>query len=155
MTYYSWDEFITCGSYFTYKGIRYGRGTIFRFTSEFYQNAGKSYNPHHRKEQFDKIVVKDGKQMWHCGMFCPGYYYEDVIPDRDIWTIVQPVYYFEPKELVRQRLHDGSWIAYIWPQTLFYILCLIVSPIFQEWYLIWTVGLYVYLRTSYIKLSKP
>lgn len=155
MEYYPWDKFVTCGSYFTYKGIKYGRGTVFRFTADFYNRIGKSYNPHQRKEQFDKIVEKNGEETWHCGMYCPGDYYENIVPDRDIWKIVEPVFYFEPKELVKKRLKDGTWINYIWSETLFYVFCLLISPILQQWYLIWTIGLYAYLRIAYIKLSSP
>ena len=81
--------------------------------------------------------------------------YVDINPDRDIYAIVHPVYYYEPKELFLKRWHDGTWIDHIWPQTLFYVLCLLVSPVLKQWYLVWTLGTYLYLRTSYITLSSP
>jgi hypothetical protein len=146
---------VTHGSYFVYKGVRYGSKTIVRFNQQFYDAHQKRYEWNKRKEEFYTIATINGKEVWKCGPFGSGEKYENVDPDKDIYAIVEPYYYYEPRELVEERLRSGTWIVYIGWQTLFYILCLIVSPIFKEWYLIWTIGLFIYLRTSYIALSKP
>lgn len=156
MEYIPWAKFITNGDYFTYHGVKYGKGTKFQFESEYYQKALGKYMPRDRKETFNHFKTHNGKQIWCCG-FLDGVcdQYEAVDPDNDIKCITDPIYYLEQKELVNQRLNDGTWVNYIGMQTLFYLFCLLVSPLFNEWYLIWTIGLYVYLRTSYITLSKP
>lgn len=146
-------HYVTGCSYFTYKGVRYGEGTKIRFNQQFYDSRNKKHRCYEKVEILK--CIEDGGKVWHCGQHITYERYEDVVPDRDIYGIVKPYYYYVPKELVQERLRDGTWILYIWPQTLFYTLCLIVSPIFQEWYLIWTIGLYAYLRLSYIALSKP
>lgn len=155
MKYYPFSKFITSGSYFTYQGVRYGCDTKFRFTSEYYKKHGKKYDPYFRKERFQYVVSNNGEETWHCWACLPGEHYENIVPDRDVWKIVDPVYYLTPKELVKKRFKDGTWLDYIWAQTLFYVFCLVISPLFYEWYLIWTIGLYIYLRTSYITLSTP
>lgn len=165
------NGYVNHGSYFTYKGVRYGRGTKILFTEEFYKRIGEYIDPHktHNKwilfgwkfpyfkvfhsneRRGDKMVWKLNDPNW--AMFKPEEYI-DVDPERDIEKIVTPVWYMEPKELVKMRLQNGTWFAYVWKQTLVYALCLLISPLFQEWYLIWTIGLYAYLRLCYIELSK-
>lgn len=152
---FTWGGNVTGGSFFTYHGIRYGKGTQIRFNQQFYDTRNKPYSWSKRKEEFDSIVIEGGKSIWRCGICGIGERYADVVPDRDIYAIIKPYYYFEPKELVRTRLQNGTWINYVWKQTLFYVVCLLISPIFKEWYLIWTIGLYAYLRLCYIALSKP
>ena len=156
---------VTSGSYFTYKGVRYGMYTQVLFTDEFYKKmnevlvhnsaarCGWKY-PYFRT--FNSIVMKDGQKVWRFGEHLISHEYIDdnIDIERDIEKIITPVYYMEPKELVKKRIKNGSWINYILPQTLFYIACLIISLLLKEWYLIWTIGLYIYLRTSYITLSK-
>ena len=150
---------ITCGDYFVYKGVKYGRGTVIRFNREFYKRQGRSYDPfdvfHGRVEQFNYFTTVDGKKAWRCDMLNPGEVYVDVDPEKDIYAIVSPVYYYTPKELLKKRLKDGSWFGYIWSQTLFYIFCLLISPLFNQWYQIWIFGTYFYLRIAYITLSRP
>lgn len=154
---------VTSGSYFTYKGIRYGEYTKVLFKDDVYARVndkpehlpvrawGYKY-PYFRT--FRSIKQENGKQTWLLGQTLITKQYTDIVPDRDIEKIITPIYYYEPMELVKQRLKNGSWILYIWPQTLFYLACLLISPIFQQWYIIWTTGLYLYLRIAYIKLSK-
>lgn len=154
MVYHNLCSYITGGSFFTYKGVRYGKGTQIRFTEEFYKRIEKptQFSFSKRKDHFESITIENGKEIWH--VWNSGDL-KDVIPDRDIYNIVYPVYYYEPKELARQRLQNGTWFDYVWKQTLFYAACLLISPLFKEWYLIWTIGLYAYLRLCYIALSKP
>ena len=159
---------VTSGSYFTYNGVRYGQYTKILFTEEFYKRVGEYINPAKtmnkdiwagRKKPYFRTLVsiemEDGKQIWNFGKHgLIGHRYINIDPEQDIEKIVVPVYYLEPKELVKKRIKNGTWINYILPQTLFYAFCLLISPIFKEWYLIWTIGTYIYLRTSYITLSK-
>ena len=144
---------VTGGSYFTYKGVRYGECSRIRFKKEFYESRGMQPNP--KYITFYEIKQVDGHLVWQCGYHLMRLErHSDVVPDRDIEEIVTPIYYYEPKELVKKRLKNGSWIIYIWPQTLIYILCLIISPLFKEGYLMWTTGLLIYLRICYVALSK-
>lgn len=157
MQYYPWMKYVTKGDYFTYKGVKYGQKSIFILTENFYKQAtGKQYvYPNNLKQEFDRYVYKDGKKLWHCGWCCPGEYYEITDPDNQIKGVPYPVYYMEADELVHQRLRDGSWMDKIGFKTLCYLFLLLISPLFNQWYLVWTIGLYWYLRTSYIELSKP
>lgn len=160
---YLWGE-VTSGSYFTFKGVRYGEYTEVLFKEEFYKNVekfdGRKLHPRFWGYKypffrtFRYIEDVNGRKLWSFGRWLIAKKYYDIVPERDIEKIITPVYYMEPKELVKKRLKDGSWIMYIWPQTLFYLACLLISPIFKQWYIIWTMGLYLYLRTSYITLSK-
>lgn len=163
--------YVTSGSYFVYQGVRYGQYTQILFTEDFYKRVGEYIDPLKTNctaiwcgwkypyfKIFHSIEQRDGKMVWKLNkpkftMFKPKEYL-DIDPERDIEKIVTPVYYMEPKELVKKRLNDGTWINYIWPQTLFFVVCLLISPVLQQWYLIWTLGTYLYLRTSYITLSK-
>ena len=149
---------ITGGDYFVFKGERYGRGTKFRLNKRGYARNGitiEDWEVGKRKEEFYSLGIENGKQIWYCG-FAPAFVKKfEIDPETDIYGITNPVYYLTPDELMKQRLKDGSWMHYIGPQTLFYLFCLLVSPLFKEWYLIWTIGLYIYLRTSYITLRKP
>ena len=154
------NGYVTSGSYFTYKGVRYGQYTEVLFTEEFYKKVGEYKDSWiGRRQRYFRtlmsIKTENGEQVWNFGTHgMIGHKYIDIDPERDIERIIIPVYYMEPEELVKKRLKDGTWISYIWQETLFYVFCLLVSPIFKEWYLIWTIGLYAYLRISYIKLSK-
>ena len=148
---------VTSGSYFKYEGERYGQYTQVAFTKEGFKKHGLTY--YNRVLTFHSIEEdEDGKFVWKFCLpnFAPFYPHElhDFDWERDIEKIVTPVYYMTPRELVKSRLRDGTWIFYVWQQTLVYVLCLIISPIFQQWYLIWTMGLYLYLRLCYIELSK-
>lgn len=151
---------VTKGSYFSYKGEKYGQFTRIQLTHETYVRNGidqKTWAPH--MEVFNSIEEdENGNTVWYLNtpkfeMLTPTAYY-DLDPERDIEKIVTPVYYMKPRELAKERLRNGTWFLYIWQQTLIYIACLIISPIFNEWYLIWTMGLYLYLRLSYIELSR-
>lgn len=151
------DGVVTSGSYFTYEGVRYGQYTIVTFTKEGFKHHGLTY--YNRTLTFHSIERgEDGKLIWKFCVpnFAPYYPLElhDFDWGRDIEKIATPVYYMTPRELAKSRLRDGTWIFYVWQQTLVYVLCLIISPIFQQWYLIWTMGLYLYLRLCYIELSK-
>lgn len=148
---------VTSGSYFKLDGVRYGQYTKVMFTEEGFKRHGLIYN--NRILTFQSIEKdEDGNLIWKFCLpnFAPYYPKElhDFVWERDIKGIVAPVYYMTPRELVKSRLRDGTWIFYVWQQTLVYVLCLIISPIFQQWYLIWTMGLYLYLRLCYIELSK-
>lgn len=144
---------VTSGDYFTFRGVRYGRHTKLRFKKEVYERVGKV--PNKRYTTFYSIQNNNGETVWHCGKdwLCTEQH-ANIVPDRDIEVIITPVYYYTPKELVKHRFQDGTWFAYIWKQTLIYAVCLLVSPILQQWYLIWTTGLYLYLRLCYIELSR-
>lgn len=165
------NGYVTCGSYFTYKGIRYGRYTQILFTEEFYKRANEYIDPCSTRSWaimggykfpyfrvFHSVENKDGKEIWRLqrpkATDLKPTEYVDVDPERDIANIVKPVWYLEPKELVRMRLSNGTWMNYIGVQTLFFIICLLASLVTNQWYLVWTVGTYIYLRTSYITLSK-
>lgn len=155
-------RYITGCNYFVYKGVKYGKGTVFRFTHEFCcKHEGRSptdiYTQPSNPKTLLSLAHENGKIVWKIrnGGWQGEIRYDDIVPDRDIYCILEPVYYYVPKELAKQRWHDGTWVNYIWKQTLFYVLCLLVSPIFKEWYLVWTIGLYAYLRICYIILSNP
>ena len=161
------NGYITNGSYFTYKGVRYGRYTEILFTKDFHRRHPPAFRPMWAfytggnwmdhipcRRTFHSIVIENGKEVWRFGDPMIYHKYDDIDPDRDIEAINVPVWYLEPKEMVKKRLMDGTWINYIWPQTLFYIFCLLASLITYEWYIVWIIGTYVYLRTSYITLSK-
>lgn len=151
---------VTSGSYFVYKGVKYGKYTKVSLTPEAYNRYGLHYttfNP--RVFVFHSIEEdEDGNEVWKLCLpnFAPFYPkdFYGIVPERDFEPTMVPVYYMTPRELVKSRLRDGTWIFYVWQQTLVYVLCLIISPIFQQWYLIWTMGLYLYLRLCYIELSK-
>lgn len=144
---------VTSGDYFTYHGVRYGRHTHIRFKKAVYERIGQV--PNQRYTTFYSIKYINGAMVWRCGQnwMCTEQH-ANIVPDRDIEVIITPVYYYTPKELVKKRLKDGTWFSYIWKQTLIYALCLLISPVLQQWYLIWTIGLYAYLRLCYIELSK-
>lgn len=159
-------EVITTGSYFTYKGVRYGYGTNVQFKKEFYERTkdvttyfSYEYNTIKYVRSFSSIKIENGKEVWRMGYYntlpFTQFEYTDIVPDRDIEKIHRSVVYYEPKELVKLRINSGVWFWYIWKQTLIYALCLLISPLFQQWYLIWTIGLYAYLRLCYIELSRP
>lgn len=160
---YLWGE-TTEGSYFTFKGVRYGEYTEVLFKEEFYKNVekfdvckmhprfwGHKY-PYFRTFRYIEDV--NGKKLWSFGRWLIGHRYYDIVPERDIEKIITPVYYMEPKELVKKRLKNGTWIACVWKETLIYLLILLVSPLFQQWYLLWTTGFCLYLWIAYQKLSK-
>ena len=157
--------YVTDGASFIYKGVRYGCHTKILFTEEFYKSHKETIGVDKNSVMYDSkifqyyrtlhsIVMENGKIEWRFGTTLISNRYYDIDPEKDIEKIIIPVYYMEPKELVMQRLSNGTWINYIWAQTLFFIFCLIISPVFKQWYLIWTMGTYLYLRTSYITLSK-
>ena len=154
---------VTSGSYFVFNGVKYGKDTVVLFTERFYDNVGETIQniklagfkyPYYRT--FHSIQTEDDHEVWKFGRdtVFSTYKYSKINPDKDIVKIVTPVYYIKPEDLVTLRLNNGTWIAYIWKQTLFYLCCLLISPIFNQWYLIWTIGLYAYIRLSYIELSK-
>ena len=144
---------MSSGSYFTYKGVRYGEYTNVRFKKEVYERIGKV--PNRKYTTFYWIKEKNGKNVWGCGQWLHIFErHEDIVPDRDIEAIITPVYYYTPWELVKKRFKDGTWFGYIWSQTLIFALCLLFSPLLKQWYLIWTMGLYMYLRLCYIELSR-
>lgn len=164
------NGYVTGGDYFTYKGVRYGQYTKVLFKEEFYKSHNeyidpmKNYScetmggwkfPYFRTLR--SIKSESGKIVWNFSkndFLLSTHHYIDIDPERDIEKIITPVWYMEPKELVKKRLNEGTWIWYVLPQTLFYAACLLVSPIFKQWYLIWTIGLYIYIRLCYIELSK-
>ena len=152
MVYYVGGR-VSDGAYFIYKGVRYGTYTKLKFKPEVYK----------RLDTFEytcsltlyEITNDNGTFVWHLGNHeIRNCHYPNIVPDRDIEQITVPVYYYEPKELVKLRIENGTWFRYIQKHTLIYTLCLLISPVFQEWYLIWTIGLYAYLRFCYITLSK-
>lgn len=162
--------YITHGSYFVYKGIKYGFPTTVLFTDAFYKRVGETHlggehygSWHYLNEPmykaFTSIKMIDGKETWNFSSNInypefPDCHYTDIVPERDIREIIYPVYYMKPSELVKTRFRNGTWFNYVWKQTLIYVLCLLISPVFKQWYLIWTIGLYLYLRLCYIELAK-
>ena len=155
---------VTSGSYFTYNGVRYGEGTEVLFKKEFYEknNEFNAYTHRLYIERYKRVLAsikyENGKEVWALSKsnFWPmvSYRYADIDPYRDIEKIVTPVWYYTPKELVKLRLQNGTWFWHVWWQTLIYAVCLLISPLFQQWYLIWTIGLYAYLRICYIELAR-
>ena len=151
---------VTSGSYFTYKGVRYGSDTVVLFTEAFYDRMGetaKYFEPQpYYYRTFHDIKNVDGKMKWVFGKnrVYPLFKYDAIDPEKDIRRIVRPVYFIEPKELVKLRLKNGTWINFIGKETLLYVLCLLISPIFQQWYAIWTTGLIWFLLYAYHELSK-
>lgn len=160
---YMWGE-TTEGSYFIFNGVRYGEYTEVLFKEEFYKNVEKfdasKLHPRfwgHKEPYFRTFRdIKDvnGKKLWLFGRYLIGKRYYNIVPERDIEKIVTPVYYMTPRELVKKRIKNGSWILYVWMETLVYCFILLVSPLFKQWYLLWTVGLGLYLLIAYKKLSK-
>ena len=151
------NGYVTGGSYFTYKGVRYGRYTKVRFNDEFLKRVRElhyPYSPHRGKRTFHSIIEENGQKIWRFGDIMIYHKYIDIDPDRDIEAINVPVWYLEPKEMVKKRLSEGTWINYILPQTLFYIFCLLASLVTNDWWVVWTIGTYIYLKTSYTTLSK-
>jgi len=158
--------YATSGSYFTYNGVRYGRRTLIQFSDEFKKNIKAHVKPGTYSNlanypgrfrgltPFNSVKDDNGQLVWAFGCPIVSDWIINFVPDRDIEKIITPVYYLTPKEMVKQRLKDGTWIACVWPQTLFYIVCLLISPLFKQWYIIWTTGLYLYLRICYIELSR-
>lgn len=154
------DGTVTSGSYFEYEGVKYGKDTKITLTREAYNRYGLHYTTFNPRLFVFHSIEEDeyGEEVWKLCTpnFAPFYPHDfyGIVPERDIEQIAVPVYYMTPRELVKSRFRDGTWFSYIWQQTLVYVLCLIISPIFQEWYLIWTTGLYLYLRLCYIELSR-
>jgi hypothetical protein len=162
----SFNGYVTSGSYFVYRGKKYGEFTEVEFTDEFYKENIKPVNMtaaeilghgYAKTRNFVSVGTKNGKEVYffrnHQQSWTSEEYF-DFIPDRDIKEIIRPTYYMKPKELIKLRLKNGTWFNYVWKQTLIYVLCLLISPVFKQWYLIWTTGLYLYLRLCYIELSK-
>lgn len=157
--------YITHGSYFVYKGIKYGEHTTVLFKEDFYERVGDHETdpmrffgwkyPYYR--MFQSIETKNDKMIWNFSTsdkWSIDRSFVNFVPERDIEKIVGPVYYITPKELVKLRFNNGTWFNYIWQQTLAYLVCLLVTSICTQWYLTWTIGLYLYLRLCYIELSK-
>ena len=157
--------YITHGSYFVYKEIKYGEHTTVLFKEDFYERVGDHETdpmrffgwkyPYYR--MFQSIETKNDKMIWNFSTsdkWSIDRSFVNFVPERDIEKIVGPVYYMTPKELVKLRFNNGTWFNYIWQQTLAYLVCLLVTSICTQWYLTWTIGLYLYLRLCYIELSK-
>lgn len=148
-------QYVVGGSYFVYKGVKYGKGTVFKFKDEFYERIGKpvkTISITGRMEKFDSIVIKNGKPIWY--IWNNGYL-EDVVPERDILGIPYPVYYFEPKELAHRRFDNGTWVNYIFndmfPGYVIFMLIAIVAHPAQRWsaWIILTVFFVIY---TYLKI---
>lgn len=153
------NGYMTNGSYFVYQGVRYGRYTKVRFNDAFLARVGQlnsrnEWSPHRGKRVFHSIAEVDGQKEWRFGDVMIYDRYVDVDPDRDIEAVICPVWYLTPKEMVKKRLSDGTWINYVLPQTLFYIFCLLASLVTYDWPVMWIMGTYIYLRLAYIELSK-
>lgn len=162
------NGYMTSGSYFWYKGVRYGLGTKILFTEDFYKRVREYVNPHaitagpairnglkypyFRKLQFIREI--DGKIVWGFGNPLIAHQYTDVDPERDIEKIITPVWYLTPEEMIKKRLSDGTWIEQVWPHTLILIFGLLFSLLFREWYLAWIMGPFVYWREVKKELSK-
>lgn len=165
-------RYVIGGSYFTYKGVQYGKGTKIKFTWDFNQRflrhtLGKNqfwkpesdwrinnqyYTP--APSWFDSIYYKDGKEVWVCGNLAGTGM--EVVPDMDIEEILVASYYVEPptpKELFHQRMHDGTWINYIGTYIIVYVLWMLFCLISYDWIVGWIMGTYLFLRLSYLRLS--
>ena len=156
---------VTSGSYFTFNGVKYGEYTEILFTDEFYGRVEKKYRRNCKSliarayaypwfRTFRDIKDVNGKKLWSFGEDLISHRYYNIVPDRDIAKIITPIYYHTPMELAKKRWRNGTWFAYIWKETLIYLFFLLISPIFQQWYVIWTTGLGVYLWIAYKKLSE-
>ena len=161
--FYLWGH-ITYGDYFTFNGVKYGYGTQVLFTKEFYKMFGEEKItavwlqsaewPLYRT--FHRIEYVNGEKVWGFGreMVYTNHKYKNVDIEKYIVKIVKPVYFIPRNELVKKRLKNGTWINFIWKQTLKYAACVLISPIFKQGYLIWTTGLLAYLWVCYYELSR-
>lgn len=155
-------------NHFTYQGKEYMYGTKVRFTWDFIQRQKQMghclYGDFHyvldttykliRPSIFAHIENVDGKIIWkfyNCEV-------EDLVPDRDIEEIVQPVYYIKPKtdkEKIQEKKEKGLTWSYIWPGTLVYIFCmLIVIPIFNERVWGWIAATIIYRYYYHEQMTK-
>lgn len=169
-------KYVIGGSYFTYKGVQYGKGTKLLYTFDFHKrvimNAHKN-NPYWKPQYdyrmderyytlkpvwFDQIYYYHVEERWVCGMLAcdaPGM---KIIPDRDFKEILIPVYYVEPptpKELLHTRLHDGTWFDYIGHYIIIYVLWLLFSLISYQWLTSWILSTIGLIWISYHTLSNP
>lgn len=158
------NGYVTYGSYFIYQGERYGQYTEVRFSDAFLERVGElndrnRYNYNRGKRVFHSVETTNGKTLWKFWspggeMMKPQYEYYDIAPVKDIEAVIAPVWYRAPKEMVKKRLSEGTWIWYVLPQTLFYIFALLASLITYDWPVVWVMGTCLYLRLAYIELSK-
>lgn len=167
-------KYVIGGSFFTYKGVQYGKGTKLLYTFDFHKRAlmaENKNNPYWRPQYdyrmderyytlkpvwFDSVYYKDGKAQWVCGMLAGTGV--DVVPDRDFKEILIPVYYVEPptpKELRHTRLHDGTWFDYIGYYIIIYVLWLLFSLISYQWLTSWILSTIGLIWISYHTLSQP
>lgn len=151
-------KYVIGGSYFTYKGVQYGKGTKIQYTFDFHKrvlmNAFKD-SPYWKPEAdyrmfeelytpkpawFDSIYYYKGRERWVCGMLACQADGMEIVPDRDFKEILVPVYYVEPptpRELARQRFQDGTWVNCIFnrmfPGYVFFMLIAIIAHPAQRW----------------------
>lgn len=156
---------VTSGSHFIFKGVKYGEYTKVLFKDDFYKLVEKK-DRHNCKSlmagayaypwfrTFREIKEENGRQLWLFGPHVISHRYYNIVPDRDIAKIITPIYYHTPMELAQKRWKNGTWFAYVWKETLVYAFILLISPLFQQWYLLWTVGFGLYLWITYKKLSE-
>ena len=149
-------QYVIGGSYFTYKGVQYGRGTRIKFTWDFEQrflqhtlSKNKYWNPdsdwrigskyyYPGPWKFWEIHYCRGIENWVCG-YLAGTGMK-INPDTDIDHIENPIYYVElptPRELARQRFQDGTWVNCIFnkmlPGYVFFMLIAIIAHPAQRW----------------------
>ena len=170
-------QYVIGGSYFTYKGVQYGKGTKIQYTFDFHKrvltNANKN-NPYWRPEAdyrmnekyytpkpawFSSIYYYHGNERWVCGMLAGQTDGMKIVPDRDFKEILVPVYYVEPptpKELAHQRFKDGTWVNYIF-NGMFpgYVILMLFAILAQPAQMIsgWIVLTAAFAWYTYLKIS--
>lgn len=146
-------------NYFELNGVKYGRGTKIQFNNEFYKRKAATSlfdgYPYSKPKPsiFRGIVYCDSKTTWYFN----NCYIDDFVWDRDVETIVEPVYYVEKtdKDRIREKKEQGKVWEYIWPGTLIYIICMVlVIPIFNERVWGWIAATILYSNYYYEQLSK-
>ena len=147
------------------KGKQYilAEGTEIQFKREFCCRANPFISPNLRSSasaglpmtsKFSHTYVdSDGKTMWVFN----NAMVKDFNWDRDVEKIIKIVPYVPPKtekEKIQEKFDNGTAMKYIWFDTIVYIMCLMFSLFFYEWYIGWIGGTIIYYFVCKEKLSK-
>ena len=150
--------FFDYNSYFEVDGIKYKSGTRIQFNNDFYKrhlpNAAFTGYQYHTPEPscFHYISEKDGNTVWHFN----DSIIDDLVWERDVVEIVDPIYYVEKtaKERIREKKERGETWNYILPGTIMYILAMIFISVFKECVWGWIAATIVYMNYRYEQLSR-
>lgn len=150
--------FFDYNSYFTVDGVKYKSGTKIQFSNDFYKRNLRNgvfigcqyYTP--ALSCFHYISEKDGKTVWYFN----NCIVDDLVWERDVVEIVDPVYYIEKtdKDRIREKKECGEAWEYVWPGTIVYIICMIFITVFNERIWGWIAATIVYMNYRYERLSK-